>query len=189
MSSFFVFLQNTATILLLPLITMFETGTITAFPTDTSWGLGVRADDPIGLDALADLKRRRGEQMFSLMVRDMEMLREFAEVPDDFPEDYFFEKPRTAILKPTEKLPQSLYWPKDSVAFRVTTIPEVYEQIMYPITATSANLTGYPSIFSATEIKNQFGVSVDIFPGFETLPQNPPSEIWDFTVQPPQQLR
>jgi len=163
---------------------MFIRNTITAFPTDTSWGLAVRADDQEGLCRLAKLKNRKEGQMFSLIVRDMEMLREFADVPEAFPENYFTEKPRTAILKPTKKLPRSTYWPEESVAFRVATIPEVIAQITYPVTATSANYTGEPSIFSAQKIRDKFGDEVVVFPGVEILPEKKSSEIWDFTVTP-----
>lgn len=171
-------------------LNMFEKGKITAFPTDTSWGLAVRADDEAGMDALAELKGRKEGQYFSLIVRDMEMLREFAEVPEDFPEDYFTEVPRTVILKPTDKLPKSKYWPEKSVAFRVTTLPEVAEQINCPITATSANFTGEPSVFSADEIRENFGDRVEVFPGFEkSLEEKDASEIWDYTVIPARRLR
>lgn len=169
---------------------MFERNIITAFPTDTSWGLAVRADDQEGMDALADLKGRKEGQYFSLIVRDYEMLREFAEVPADFPEDFFTEKPRTAIFVPTGKLPKSKYWPEKSVAFRVITIDEVAEQINYPMTATSANFSGELSIFSVEEIREKFSNQVEVFPGFEKkLEEKPASEIWDFTKENQLRLR
>ncbi len=169
---------------------MFEKGKITAFPTDTSWGLAVRADDLQGMDNLAELKGRKDGQYFSLIVRDMEMLREFAEVPVDFPEDFFTEKPRTAIFCPTDELPKSKYWPEKSVAFRVTTLSEVAEQINYPVTATSANFTGEASMFSAEEVREKFGATVVVFPGFEKkLEERLASEIWDFTQDSPKRLR
>lgn len=168
---------------------MFEKNIITAFPTDTSWGLAVRADDSEGLSRLAKLKGRTKGQMFSLVVRDLEMLREFAEVPVDFPLDYFTEKPRTAILKPTEKLPQSEFWPEASVAFRIATIPEVSVEIEYPVTATSANFTGEPAIFSAQKIREQFGAQVLIFPRFEELDEREASEMWDFTTESLKKIR
>lgn len=169
---------------------MFDKGKITAFPTDTSWGLAVRADDESAMDALAELKGRKEGQYFSLIVRDYEMLREFAEVPVDFADNFFTENPRTAILKPTSKLPKSKYWPENSVAFRVTTVSEVAEQINYPVTATSANFTGDPSIFSANVIRENFGDRVEVFPGFEEeLMERPASEIWNFTVSPVKRVR
>ena len=162
-------------------MSIFTHGTIVAYPTNTSFGLGVRADDVPSLEQLYKLKQRPTNKYSSLMVRDWDMLREFAIVPDDLPSNFFTERPRTAILQPTAKLPTSPFWPTDKVAFRISTIPEVATQITYPITATSANLSGQPSIFTATEIEQNFGSKVVIFPGFKTLEPKPASEIWDFT--------
>ena len=60
----------------------FAPGIITAFPTNTSFGLGVRADDKAMLKQMYALKNRPAGKFFSLMVKDWAMLREFAEVPD-----------------------------------------------------------------------------------------------------------
>ncbi|MCF7831166.1 Sua5/YciO/YrdC/YwlC family protein [Candidatus Gracilibacteria bacterium] len=168
---------------------IFSTGEIWAYPTDTSFGLGVRADDEETLEKLAALKGRSNKQYFSLMVRDLDMLKKFAEVLADFPTDFFMERPRTAILKPTLSLPKSKFWPEGSVAFRVATIPEVSEQIDFPITATSANLTGQESIFDSKEITDIFGEHVKVFPGFEMIEEKPASEIWDFTKSEPKRVR
>ncbi len=168
---------------------MFSKGEIWAYPTDTSFGLGVRADDERGLTALAALKGRDSSKYFSLMVRDQEMLRHFAHVPNGFPSDFFTATPRTAILRPTKHLPLSKFWPHDKVAFRVATLPLISTTIKFPITATSANQSGEPPIFEAQKIRDIFGDRVKIFPGFEVLPQRSSSEIWDFLETPPRQLR
>jgi len=160
---------------------MFDFGEISAYPTDTSFGFGVRADDDAGLKKLANLKGGREKKFFSLMCANDAMLREFAKIPDDFDvEKFFFERPRTAIFRSTEKLPKSKFWPKN-VAFRVATIREVADAIEFPITATSANLSGKPPIFRASQIREIFGEKVLIFPNFPVLPEREPSEIWDFS--------
>ena len=119
---------------------MFQKGEIWAYPTDTSFGLGVRADDFEMLEALRKLKQRPSDKFFSLMCRDFEMLKAFAEIPGQwqgktFDTHFFFECPRTAILKPKKKLPVSPFWLKEKVAFRVSTIPAVAKHIIFPITA------------------------------------------------------
>jgi L-threonylcarbamoyladenylate synthase len=168
---------------------MFDFGQIWAYPTNTSFGLGVRADDCATLQKLFDLKGREAGKYFSLMLRDLDMLRYFAEVPVGFPENYFTEKPRTVLLRPRPVLLESSFWPSDKVAFRVSTIPEVTKAIEYPITATSANFSGEPPIFLTQKIRDQFGSAVEIFPGFSQLSENEPSEIWDYTVEVPVRLR
>lgn len=168
---------------------MFKKGQIWAYPTDTSFGLGVRADDEQGLINLANLKSREKNMFFSLMVRDIEMLREFSEVPKDFPVNFFTEKPRTVILKPKNILPESGFWPTESVAFRVCTIPEISREIVFPITATSANLSGKSAIYSVAEIREIFGNNVEIYEEIKELPVIEASEIWNFAVEPVERVR
>lgn len=168
---------------------MFDPGTITALPTDTSFGLAVRADDAATLRALSALKKRRPDQKFSLMCADWAMLEKFAEVPAKLPKNFFTESPRTAILCPTKLLPRSEFWPADAVAFRVATTPTVAAVIKFPVTATSANRTGESPIFDAEKITETFGDAVKIFPGVECGRVTTASEIWDFTQSEPIQIR
>ncbi len=171
---------------------MFKKGEIWAYPTDTSFGLGVRADDLIGLEKIAELKSRGKNMFFSLMVRDLKMLEEFAELPAKFRcemHTFFTQSPRTAILKPTSKLPQSKFWPIDKVAFRVSTIPEISREISFPITATSANISGQPAIYSVVKLQETFGDKIKIFAEIPELPKVEASEIWDFTVGLPVRIR
>lgn len=168
---------------------MFKKHTITAYPTDTSFGLGVRADDPETLQKLYDLKERTPGKFFSLMVKDFEMLTQFAHVPADISQEFFTQKPRTALLKPKPALPKSPFWPETKVAFRVCPLSEVAEHITYPITATSANKSGEPPIFTITELKKLFGDGLQYLTPKNSLEKNPPSEIWDYTTTPPTQIR
>jgi len=169
---------------------MFNLGEIWAYPTDTSFGLGVRADDEAGLENLAKLKGDREQKYFSLMCKDEQMLKEFAEIPDNFDIlAFFFEKPRTVIFKPTNKLPKSKFWPDDKVAFRVSTIPTIQNNINFPITATSANLSGEKPIFNIEDIRRVFGDKVKICADIGELTAMSPSEIWDFTGIHPRLIR
>lgn len=168
---------------------MFGFGEIWAYPTDTSFGLGVRADDAEGLEALNSLKDRK-DKFFSLMMRDEEMLRHFAEVPEGLDlHKFFFEKPRTIVLKPSANLPKSKFWPENKVAFRISTISEVAESIDFPITATSANLTGEKPIFTTEELRRIFGDKIKIYEDVSELSEKPASEIWDYTETPPKRIR
>ena len=173
---------------------MFEKGTIWAYPTDTCFGLGVRADDLEMLEKLMQLKKRSKEKYFSLMCRDFYMLKCFAHIPVInyklvINEDFFYETPRTVILKPTDLLPKTAYWPENKVAFRVCTNLKIAEYIKFPVTATSANISGSDPIYSVEVLKNVFGNSIKIYEKIKKLPVIPPSEIWDFTITPIKQIR
>ena len=110
------------------------------------------------------------------------MLTQFANLDSiDIDSSFFIEQPRTAFLKPSVSLPKSKFWPMNKVAFRICTIPEIAEQIIYPITATSANISGDDSIYSVKELKTIFGDEVGIYDKIEKLSIVTPSEILDFT--------
>lgn len=168
---------------------MFEPGTIWAYPTDTSFGLGVRCDDPESLQRLKELKNRPDEKWFSLMVRDWEMLTDYAEVPQGLDADWFLKSPKTALLKPKEKLPQTGFWPEEKVAFRICTLPTVSQYIEFPVTATSANISGEDPVFCTQKLFDNFGTNINIYSELGDLDQSGPSEIWDYTVEPPKRLR
>ncbi len=169
---------------------MFKKGGIWAYPTDTSFGLGVRADDQEGLERLKTLKKRSGEKYFSLMVRDWEMLCQFADIEEiEIEDSFFFEKPRTAILFPKVQLPKTEFWPTDKVAFRICTIPEIAQNIDYPITATSANISGNAPLYTVDELEEVFGDQIQIYDKIPQIPPVPASEIWDFTHVPCIQVR
>ena len=168
---------------------MFEPGTIWAYPTDTSFGLGARCDDPVSLDRLKVLKNRPDEKYFSLMVRDWEMLQKYAIVPEGMSEHWFLESPKTALLTPTAQLPLSNFWPADKVAFRICTVPAVAKHIVVPVTATSANISGECPVFCIQNLFDNFGSSIQIYAQSGDLIANNPSEIWDFTIAPAVQIR
>jgi len=172
----------------------FLPGDIWAYPTDTSFGLGVRADDRFGMEKLYHLKKRSGEKFFSLMVRDESMLHQFAEVGDVTGINswiaWFAEKPRTAIFKSTDLLPRSPYWPREGVAFRINQVPVLDSYLEYPITATSANISGEQNIYSKDKLVQCFEKEIEFLPtGIEVLPVVRPSEIWDFTNSDPKLIR
>ncbi|MAG12940.1 hypothetical protein CL630_03985 [bacterium] len=169
---------------------MFNFGEIWGYPTDTSFGLGVRADDANSLERLAKLKGDRSEKYFSLMCADEKMLRAFAKVPEGFDAyDFFFEKPRTVLFEPTDTLPKSKFWPSDKVAFRVSTISEIAQHIKFPVTATSANLASQNPIFTVAELQKIFGGKIKIYDKISALEKKLSSEIWDFTENPTKQIR
>lgn len=168
---------------------LFEPGTIWAYPTDTSFGLGVRCDDPSTLVKLKNLKKRAPEKFFSLMVRDWDMLDHYAEVPNEIPRDIFITTPTTLILKPKKKLPESPFWPADKVAFRICLNPDITQYITVPITATSANLSGQNPIYSIMELDQVFGNQIKIYREINKLNVTTPSQIWDYTTPKPTRRR
>ncbi len=169
---------------------MFNFNEVWGYPTDTSFGLGVRADDAKGLDRLSALKGDRSKKFFSLMCADEKMLRDFAKVPEDLNvHDFFFKKARTALFKPTNLLPKSKFWTDARVAFRISTISDIAQYIEFPITATSANLAGQNPIFTVAGLQDVFEGEIKIYDKIPVLEEKSSSEIWHYTEIPPKQIR
>jgi len=179
---------------------MFNFGEIIIYPTDTSFGCGVRADDSLGLSNLVGLKNRATGNLFSLMVKDFAMLQEFAVIPANFSREIFSnpKTPITILLPPTNKLPKTPFWSQEKVAWRICTIPEIANQIDFPVTACRIKKQYELVLFSLSEIeqnfctkniKKQYKVKIYNLKGFTELPITSPSEIWDYTLSPAKRLR
>lgn len=56
------------------------TSGVTLYPTDTVYGLGVDATDAEAVLRLRELKGSGGEKHYSIVVSDMAMMRQYAEV-------------------------------------------------------------------------------------------------------------
>jgi L-threonylcarbamoyladenylate synthase len=64
----------------------------------------------------------------------------------------------------------------------------ITERIDFPVTATSANLSGTPELISIDEISRAFGRTVDLYLDGGRLTGSP-STVVDCTVDPPKILR
>jgi L-threonylcarbamoyladenylate synthase len=140
-----------------------ESGQVVAMPTDTFYGLAV---DPVNLyavDRIYDLKNRARHKPLSLLIADVAQAYALARVFDssfDRLAERFWPGPLTIIVKAGSKLPLRVTANTGNVALRV---PEaaiaraVVERLGLPITATSANLHGFPECTSAESVLQQLG--------------------------------
>jgi tRNA threonylcarbamoyl adenosine modification protein (Sua5/YciO/YrdC/YwlC family) len=122
-------------------------GKCIVYPTTTQPALGciLKSD---ALDILYEIKKRDNSQPLSIAVYDIEQAKKIVEVPDDVVEilKNFPEGALTIILKSKNKLDSRLGGM--SVAVRVVS-HEIAKKILRrtgPLTATSANISGYKPI-------------------------------------------
>jgi len=131
---------------------------IVAFPTGTSYGLGVNALDKVALDKLTNLKGRDGEKAYSILL------------PTKNPETFvnlsaeekkvlekFKDKPLTLLVKP--KAPLDHLAKDGHVGVRTADHPftkGLADLLEFPITATSANRTGENPAYSTEELAKMF---------------------------------
>ena len=136
---------------------------ITLYPTDTLYGLGVRATDSQAILRLKELKGSDETKHFSIVVFDIEMMREYAEVTPLAQKliKKFLPGKLTLILCAKPRLRTSGIVAEDgSIGVRIPDHPvplELVKKLGVPITATSANVSGMKTEKTVDKILKQFG--------------------------------
>lgn len=164
-----------------------KSGQVLALPTDTFYGLAV---DPINLravDRVYEIKSRSRHKPLSLLIDDVEMAEDLAgPLTADF---YalarkFWPGPLTIIVRAASRLPLKVTANTGNVALRVpaAAIPvAVVKAAGFPITATSANLSGLSECTTAEAVQLQLGDRVPLIVDGGKTPRNVPSTIVDLT--------
>lgn len=170
-----------------------------AYPTETVYGLGSRANAE-GLKRLAALKGRPPKKPFLLLVNGRTMAEDYgltfnpaavAMVAE------FWPGPLTLVLRGGEgTLPDGLRGPEGGIAVRWTSNEAVAALITFlgePITSTSANIPGGPTAPGIGAIHKTFRDAVDrgyllVLDG-GVLGNVPPSTLVDCTTTEPKLIR
>jgi len=142
-------------------------GGLIAYPTETVYGLGsrIREDD---LASLASMTRRPNNKPFILLVTGAEMATEFGLAFNEAAEllaARFWPGPLTIVL-PAERedIPRAVCGPQDGVAVRWSSQNEtdcLLRELGYPISSTSANVSGRLPLASAAKIMSEFQREVE----------------------------
>ena len=164
-----------------------DQGNVVALPTDTFYGLAV---DPVNLhavDRIYDIKSRARHKPLSLLIADVAQAYELAREMDtafDRLAEKFWPGPLTIIIKAGSKLPLRVTANTGNVALRV---PEasiaraVVARLGLPITATSANLHGYPECTYANCVLEQLGDQVPLIEDGGPTARSVPTTIVDLS--------
>ena len=143
-------------------------GGVIAYPTDTFYGLGVNCFIQKSVQRIYRLKKRRPSKPLSVLVSGRDMVRSLAvEIPSLFWKlaEQFWPGPLTVVLKASSALPREMLGPGDSVGIRmpgVSWLQELIAETDFPITATSANISGENEIEDPLKVKDVFSGKVDL---------------------------
>lgn len=150
-------------------------------PTETVYGIAVRADSPEAIHGLMAAKKRPSQHPFTLAFSDLERLQAYVPRMDALPRrlaQRCFPGPLTEVLSCVEEnsairqlSPEVLPFvaPGDIVGVRVPAHPwtlQVLRKAEFPVALTSANLSGEVDSTSGGDVIRALGESVDwIFDG------------------------
>ena len=164
-----------------------NSGHVVALPTDTFYGLAV---DPVNLravDRIYEIKTRARHKPLSLLISEVAQAYDLARQLDsafDRLAERFWPGPLTIIVKAGGKLPLRVTANTGNVALRV---PEaaisraVVDKLGLPITATSANLSGYPECTYAACVRDQLGDKIPLIVDGGPTARSTPTTIVDLS--------
>ena len=172
-----------------------QNGKIVILPTETSYGFSCDIGNKNSLQVISDLKKRAKIKPFLVLVKDLEMMEKIAYLNDQARKifDNFSSGPLSVILKKKDNV-SSLVSDSDSIAVRISNHPfivDLFNKIDSPIISTSANIAGEDSIYSASEIVNQWqnNNKIDLFVDSGDLSKVSPSTIVDLQGLKPKIVR
>jgi L-threonylcarbamoyladenylate synthase len=140
-------------------------GTI-LYPTDTIWGIGCNAADPVAVEKVFQLKNRPAEKsMIILLAHERDIVQYVASL--DFAVFDLLEsqtKPTTVIYDNAVNLPDNLVNQDGSIAIRVVQdefCKHLIKRLQHPLVSTSANLSGQPSPENFALVTEEIKAAVD----------------------------
>lgn len=141
-------------------------GGIVLYPTDTVWGIGCDATNPIAVRKIFDLKRRADHKAMIVLVGSAQEADRHVEKMPDIAWDLieFSDRPLTIVYDKGIGLAPELLGPDGSVGIRVTR--EAFSSALCralgrPLVSTSANISGSPAAAVYPEISKEITDNVD----------------------------
>jgi L-threonylcarbamoyladenylate synthase len=170
-------------------------GGVVAYPTETFYGLGVKFDREKSLERLYSLKKRPVEKALPLIIGDRELLSQLSPSVGRTAlslMENFWPGPLTLILPALGSLSRCLTAGSHTVAVRMpgdSFALRLARAAGFPITATSANISGAPPATDIKTIIGYFDDSLDLIIDGGTATGDLPSTIVDVTGERPRILR
>jgi L-threonylcarbamoyladenylate synthase len=179
-----------------------RSGGLVVYPTDTVYGLACDATNQSAVNKLRAFKGQRGNKAVSIAVRNQAMAEQFAELNRVAQNLYqqFLPGPLTIISnvarRSSLKLATGICSLENTVGIRIIPHPfvaELFKHINFPITATSANISGGANPRSrkqwleSTPQKKQD--MIDLFVDAGELPYSEPSTIIDTSKEDTEIIR
>jgi L-threonylcarbamoyladenylate synthase len=149
---------------------------VVAFPTETYYGLAVDPYNHQALDRLFRVKRRPRKLPILVLVAGTDQLPLLTRgIPAVYHRliEHFWPGPLTLVCPALPSLPPQLTGDTGTIALRQSpheTASSLIAAFGGPITATSANITGFPAAVSAEDVARMFNTGIDLILDGGTTP-------------------
>ena len=140
---------------------------VIAFPTETVFGLGVFYDDERAYELLNQVKRRREDKPYTLMLYDLEEIDKYAFVEKDVLNALknFMPGPVTLLLRCKECVPAYVTHNTGVIGVRIPSNKEALDLLRYlekPLLVPSANRADQKPAMNDKEVKEIFSDEVAV---------------------------
>ncbi len=169
-------------------------GGVIIYPTETLYGLGALISSSQAAERIFQIKGRNHDMSLPILVRDFEMLEDYASVPVNYAEIVRKNMPGPfmAILNLKKDTNKLITGGKDKIGIRISSnkfVKLLMEQVDVPLISTSANISGTDNIYDINALISLFENKVDLIIDSGSISPSKGSTIVDFTVEPPQIVR
>lgn len=144
-----------------------SSGQVVAVPTETVYGLVGDASHPAAFEAIYTLKQRPAHMPLQLLVASFDEARRYG-IFDDMASALgkaFWPGSLTIVVRANNQLPfvRGVVTPQETIGIRVPNhalIQRLLKEYGRPLMATSANISGQPTLAHAEDIRRTFGDGV-----------------------------
>jgi len=165
---------------------MLRDGAVFVYPTETSYGIGCDARNAEAVERIFTIKQRPADKGLVVLMKDTEMLEEYAKIPQKARElgDTHWPGALNIVLESTEDssiVPACAHAGHQAV--RVSSHPfvqELFTEFVGPIVSTSANISGNEPLYDPQEIVEMFEgqeFQPDVIVDGGVIPERPGSTV------------
>ncbi len=162
-----------------------QAGGLIVYPTETLYGIGANAFNVRAVRRIRELKRREDAKPILLIIPGEPQLASLtAEVPDVARNlmANFWPGPLTLVFRALPSVPEEITMGTGTVGVRVpasTLCLRLLSMVDWPVTSTSANISGEPSPETAAAIQKSFPSGIDLFLDAGSVGGRKPSTVVD----------
>ncbi|WP_353181448.1 L-threonylcarbamoyladenylate synthase [Parapedobacter lycopersici] len=161
-----------------------RTGGLLLYPTDTIWGIGCDATDPVAVEKVYQLKGRHSDKSFITLLHHVSQLESYvADVPEiAYQLIEYTERPLTIVYSSAKNLAPNVLATDGSIGIRIVKHPfceRLLQRFRKPILSTSANISGQSAPGNYADISEEIRLGVDYIVeyGRENLAVGKPSVV------------
>lgn len=176
-------------------VNLLNCGGLIAYPTETFYGLAVRADDGPAIQKIFAVKKREHGKPISILIPNQKHLESWAKnikQRDRMLIKHFWPGPLTLVFCARKSVARALTAGTGKIGIRISshkTAQALGTKLAGAITTTSANLSGSFACLTAAAVERQFGKKIDGIVGRSRLKSSKGSTVLDVSGREVRLLR